>query len=91
MPLMVGPALIGVARLRSRMDDPRLALDAVHDGIAHSVHMGYRPVVVEVLGASTAVLLRLGELACGTVLGGSLLQGALPSINTRSESRRRRR
>ena len=84
MSLMVGVGFVGVARLRSRMDDRRRALDALYDGMIHSIYIGYRPVVVEVLGASATILLRLGELEPGIVLAGSLLRGALPAINMRS-------
>src|SRR5215207_5635648 len=55
MTLMVGPALVGVARLRLRVRDSAGALDALHDGITHSIYVGYRPVVVEVLGASASI------------------------------------
>jgi hypothetical protein len=84
MTLMVGAALVGVARVRSRTQDPDGALDALHDGITHSIYIGYRPIVVEVLGASASILLQNGRPEPGAVLAGSLLQGALTAINSRS-------
>jgi hypothetical protein len=86
MSLILGMGLVGVARLRSRMHDPRQSLEALHDGLTHSIYLGYRPVVVEVLGQSAVILLRNGELEPGTVLGGSLLRGALPAFNVRAEA-----
>jgi predicted ATPase len=78
--LIMGPALVGVARLRSRIHDRVAALEALYDAISYSTYVGYRPVVVQILGPSAEILLRVGEPATGTVLAGSLLQGALAAI-----------
>ena len=85
MQVLVGPALIGVARLRSRMQDPRRALEALYAALSHSDHVGYRPLVVEVLGPSAEILLRAGQFQLGAVLAGGLLEGALPAINVSSQ------
>jgi hypothetical protein len=85
MQVIVGPALVGVARLRSRMQDPRRALEALDAALSHSDHVGYRPLVVEVLGPSAEILLRVGQLQLGIVLAGGLLEGALPAINVSSQ------
>jgi len=85
MQIIIGPALVGVARLRSRMQDPRRALEALYDALSYSDHVGYRPIVVEILGPSAEILLRVGQVELGTVLAGSLLEGALPAINVSSQ------
>ena len=61
------------------------ALDALYDGIAHSELHRLSTVVVEVLGAERVdPPAASGGLEPGTVLAGSLLQGALTTINSRS-------
>jgi predicted ATPase len=85
MQIIIGPALLGVARLRSRMQNPRRALEALYNALDYSDHVGYRPIVVEILGPSAEILLRVGQFELGTVLAGSLLEGALPAINASSQ------
>jgi len=81
MQLMVGPALVSVARLRSQAHDRVAALEALHDGLRYSNDVGYRPIVVEALGLAAETLLTVGELATATVLAGSLFAGTLPELN----------
>ena len=80
MPIVVGMALVDVARWHSRMGDRVAALEALYDAISYANHAGSRGPVVEVLGAGAEILLRAGELSAATVLAGSLLQGALLAI-----------
>jgi predicted ATPase/class 3 adenylate cyclase len=88
MRMIMGPALVSVARLRSRMHDRLSALEALEEAIAYSRDVGYRPIVIEVLGPGAEILLRAGEPAAATVLAGSLLQGAFPAINAFASSHR---
>jgi tetratricopeptide (TPR) repeat protein len=85
MQMIVGPALVGVARLRSRMQDRGAALEALYDAISYGNYVGSRPVVVDLLGAGADVLLRVGEPSTATVLAASLLHGALGAINVSSQ------
>jgi predicted ATPase/class 3 adenylate cyclase len=85
MQIIIGPALLGVARLRSRTQDPHRALEALRDALSYSDEVGYRPIVVEILGPSAEIVLRVGQFELGTVLAGSLLEGALPAINASSQ------
>ena len=80
MPMIIGLALVGVARLRSRTGDRVAALEALCDAISNANYVGSRGVVVEVLGEGADILLRAGEPSTATVLAGSLLQGALLAI-----------
>ena len=80
-PVMIGPALVGVARLRSHMQDRRAALETLHEAISYSNDVGWRPLLAEVLGPGAEILLRVGEGATATVLVGSLLDGALAMLN----------
>ena len=80
MPMIIGLALVGVARLRSRTRDRVAALEALCDAISYANYVGSRGVVVEVLGEGADILLRAGEPSTATVLAGSLLQGALLAI-----------
>lgn len=83
--MIIGPALVGVARLRSRMQDRVAALEALYEAISYGNYVGSRPIVVEVLGAGADILLRVGEPSTATVLAASLLQGALLAINVSSQ------
>jgi predicted ATPase/class 3 adenylate cyclase len=83
--LMMGPALVGVARLRSRTQDRPAALEALRDAIGYSNYVGFRPIVVDVLTTGTEILLWLGERATAVVLAGSELAGALATIMVTSE------
>jgi hypothetical protein len=85
MQVIVGPALVGVARLRSRMQDPRRALEALYAALRHTDHVGNRPLVVDLLGSSAEILLRVGQPHLGTELAGGLLEGALPALNVSSQ------
>ena len=78
---MIGPALVGVARLRSHMQDRLAALETLHEAISYSNDVGWRPLLAEVLGPGAEILLRVGEGATATVLAGSLLDGALAMLN----------
>ena len=77
----IGLALVGVARLRSRMHDRVAALEALYDAISYANYVGSRGIVVEVLGVGVDILLGVGELLTATVLAASLLQGPLPAMN----------
>jgi predicted ATPase/class 3 adenylate cyclase len=83
--LMVGPALIQIARLRCRMNARVEALDALHEGITYSKYVGYRPLVVQIMGPVADTLLQLGEVTSGIVIAGSLLHGSLDTISVPPE------
>jgi hypothetical protein len=83
--LMMGLALVGVARLRSRIHDRPAALEALRDAIRYSNYVGFRPLVVEVLAPGAEILLRVGEHATAVVLAGSALGGTLATIMVSSE------
>jgi predicted ATPase/class 3 adenylate cyclase len=83
--IMMGPALAGVARLRSDAQDRAATLEALHDAITYSSHLGWRPMLAEVLGPGAEILVRVGERATATVLAGSVLEGVLAEINVSLE------
>jgi hypothetical protein len=85
MPMILGMAAVGVARLRSGMQDRVAALEALYDAISNANHVGARPPVVDILVAGVDILMRVGELSTATVLAGSLLQGTLAAINVSSQ------
>jgi predicted ATPase/class 3 adenylate cyclase len=76
--LMMGDALLGVARLRTH--DRPAALAALGEAIACATRVGFRPMGTEVVAGAAEVLLRIGEYSTATVLAGSLLEGALAWI-----------
>jgi predicted ATPase/class 3 adenylate cyclase len=83
--LIMGPALAGVARLRSRTQDRIGALSSLLEAIEYSSRVGFRPLVVEVLGPGAEILLRDGQHESAIVLAGSLLEGALAAVLVTSE------
>ncbi|HXY91114.1 MAG TPA: adenylate/guanylate cyclase domain-containing protein [Acidimicrobiia bacterium] len=85
MPTIVGLALVCVARLRARMHDRVGALEALDEAISHGGSVGARPVVVDILGASADILVRVAEPSTATVVAASLLEGALVAINVSSQ------
>jgi hypothetical protein len=80
-PVIMGPALADVARLRSHTQDRRAALETLQEAIGYGNHAGWRPMLADVLGAGVEILLRVGEGATATVLAGSLVDGVLAMLN----------
>jgi predicted ATPase/class 3 adenylate cyclase len=78
--LIMGPALAGVALLQILTQDRVAALGSLLEAIEYSNRVGFRPLVVEVLGPGAQILLRDGQHEIATVLAGSLLEGALAGI-----------
>jgi predicted ATPase/class 3 adenylate cyclase len=85
MPMILGMAGVGVARLRSEMGDRVGALEALSEAISYANYVGARPPVVEILGAGVNLLVRAAKLATATVVAASLLQGTLATINVSSQ------
>jgi hypothetical protein len=83
--MMIGPALAGVARLRSNMQDRPAALETLYEAIRYTNLVGWRPMLADVLGPGAEILLRAGEGATATVLAGSVLDGALAMLNVSLE------
>ena len=83
--LMMGVALVGVARLRALTQDRLAALEALREALLYSNHVGFRPIVVEVIGPGAEVLIHVGRMTTAVVVAGSVLQGSLAQIMVSSE------
>jgi tetratricopeptide (TPR) repeat protein len=83
--LVMGMALVGVARLRARSGDRAAALHALRAALVDSDHVGFRPIVTEVLGPGAEILIRVGRPATAVTLSGSVLDGALAEIMVSSD------
>jgi hypothetical protein len=57
----------------------------LQEAISYTHYIGYRSLVIEVLGQGAELLLEVGEPSTATVLAGSLLEGALAAIMVSSQ------